>query len=174
MNVTAILFAGCILLAAQSCSQSNKIIRGYAFARSIMPGVKKGVSLNEDGTVTKKQVTAGVKYFIYFETKDSANPQVKNVWIKGIEYSATFEKIKDIPLAIAADSFSLHREDSVTRNKLSLWQINVGEMISSTNKNFNKPSELKEPEVLITFLDKNKIQYFSIAKLQYIEPLMLQ
>lgn len=174
MKAIAILFAGFILLTAQSCSQSNQISKGYAFARSIVPGVKKGVSLNEDGTVTKREDIQGIKYFIYLETKDSANPQVKSVWIKGIEYSATTEKIQDISRTIAADSFSIHPEDSAADNRLSLWQINVGEMISSTNKNFNKPSELKEPEVLVPFLDKNKIQYFSISKLRYLEPMVLQ
>ena len=174
MKAIVILFAGCVLLTAQSCSQSNKIIKGYAFAKSIVPGVKKGASLNEDGTVTKKKVIPGIKYFIYLQTKDSANPQVKNVWIKGIEYLATTEKIKDISRTIVADSFSLHHEDSAAGNRLSLWQINFGEMISSTNKNFNKPSELKEPEVLVPFLDKKKIQYFIISKLQYLEPMVLE
>ncbi|MEO6639101.1 MAG: hypothetical protein ABIN25_12550 [Ginsengibacter sp.] len=174
MKVIVRLIAGCILLAAQSCSQSHKITRGYAFARSIMPGVKKGVSLNEDGTVTEKPIIPGVKYFIFFETKDSANPQVKNVWIRGMEYSVTIEKIKDIPVGISADSFNPHREDSTTLNKMFLWQINVGQMITLPGENRNKPSPLKEPEVLIPFLDKNKIQYFSIAKLQYLEPMMLQ
>lgn len=174
MRAIAILLASCILLAADSCSQSNKITKGYAFARSIIPGVKKGVSLNEDGTITEKKDTPGIKYFIYLETKDSADPQVKNVWIKGIAYAVTTEKIKDIPLAVVADSFSLHREDNATGNKLFLWQINIGEMISLPNKNFSKPSELKEPEVLVTFLNKNKIQYFSISKLQYLEPMILQ
>lgn len=174
MKAIIILFSGCVLLAAQSCSQSNKIIKGYAFARSIVPGVKKGAILNEDGTVTKTKEIGGIKYFIYLETKDSTNPQVKNVWIKGIEYLATIEKIKDISQIIAADSFNLHRPDGPAGNKLSVWQLNVGEMISSPNKNFNKPSTLKEPEVLVTFLDKNKIQYFSISKLQYLEPMVLQ
>ncbi len=174
MKATAILLAGLILLAAHSCSQSSKITRGYAFARNVMPGVKKGVSLNEDGTLTKKQNQPWIKYFIYLETKDSANPQVKNVWIKGIAYTATAEKIKDILLTIVADSFSLHREDSATGKKLSHWQINVGKKLSAPDKNFNKPSKLKEAEVLITFFDKNKIQYFSIPTLQYLEPMMLQ
>lgn len=174
MKASFILFAGCVLLMATGCSQPNKIIKGYAFAREVMPGVKPGVSLNEDGTVTKKQVQPGMQYFIYTETKDTAILRVKNIWIKGIEYAAEAKKVKDIPLAITKNSTNPNRDTLAGMSRLTAWQIDVGEIISSPGKNFDKPSQLEEPEVLITFLYKNKIQYFPISKLQYLEPLVLQ
>ncbi len=174
MKAAVIFFIGCIFSVGTGCSQSNKIIKGYAFARNVMPGVKPGVSLNEDGTVTKRQTQPGIQYFIYTETKDSTELQVKNVWIKGIQYAAHIEKVKDIPSAIAKDSSILNRDSLAGTGGLTTWQINVGEIISSSHKNFDKPSQLEEPEVLISYLYKNKIQYFSIPKLKYLEPLRLQ
>ncbi|MEO8109508.1 MAG: hypothetical protein ABI594_05740 [Ginsengibacter sp.] len=174
MKAGFILFAGCVLLMATGCSQSHQIVKGYAFARNVMPGVKPGVSLNEDGTVTKRQSQPGIQYFIYTKTKDSTKPEVKNVWIKGIQYAAHIEKAKDFPLAIAEDSSILNRDSLAGARGLITWQINVGEMISSSHKNFDKPSQLEEPEVLISYLYKNKIQYFSVSKLKYLEPLRLQ
>ncbi len=174
MKAGFILFTGWVILMATACSQSHQIVKGYAFARSVIPGVKPGVSLHEDGTVTKKQGQPGTQYFIYTETKDSTRLQVKNVWIKGVQYDAHIEKAKDIPLAIAEDSSILNRDSLASANGLITWQINVGEIISSSHKNFDKPSKLEEPEVLISYLYKNKIQYFSISKLKYLEPVRLQ
>ncbi len=174
MKAGFVLFAFCLLLIATGCSQPNKIIKGYAFAREVMPGVKPGVSLNEDGTVTKRQSQPGIQYFIYTETKDTAVLQVKNIWIKGIVYVADAKKIKDIPLAITKDSSNPNRDTLAGMSRLTTWQINVREKISSAGKKFDEPSQLEDPEVLITFLYKNKIQYFPISKLQYLDPLVLQ
>ncbi len=173
MKARIILCIAYALLISIGCSQSKKIVKGYAYARDIIPGVKPRVSLDENGTITTKHKPPGMQYFIYAETSDTALLQVKYIWIKGNEYLANAEKIKDLPLAIVKDSFTLHRENS-DPNKIVTWQINVGEMISSPDKNFKKPSQLKDPEVLISFLYKNKLQYFPIAKLQYLEPMLLQ
>ena len=174
MKAGFISFVGCVLLLTTGCSQPNKIIKGYAFARNVMPGVKPGVSLNEDGTVTKREAQPGIQYFIYTETKDTAMLQVKNIWIKGIEYAAEAKKIEGIPLSIIRDSSNHDRDTLAPRSGLIAWQINVDEIVSSSNKNFDMPSQLEDPEVLITFLYKNKIQYFPISKLTYLEPLVLQ
>ncbi len=173
MKAGIILCIACAFLISTGCSQSNKILKGYAYARDIMPAVKPRVSLNENGTVTTKHKAPGIQYYIYTETNDTAELQVKNIWIKGNVYSATAEKAKDIPLPIVKNSSILNR-DNLDSNKIIIWQINVGEMLPSPGKSSEKPSQLKEPEVLISFLYKNKLQYFPISKLQYLEPMDLQ
>ncbi|MEO6218970.1 MAG: hypothetical protein ABIO81_00975 [Ginsengibacter sp.] len=156
-----------LLISLTGCSQTNKIENGYAYAREILGG-KPRVSLGEDGSAVTKSKKPGKQYFIYTETKDTSPFIVRNIWIAGIEYFAEAEPVKDFPVTIPGSYDTLFASA-----KFNVWKINVGKLISSSDTVFTKPEKPGAHDVLIGYLIKGRLHYYSIAKIKYLEPLSL-
>ncbi len=175
MRILTGLFVAYIFLISAGCSQINKIEKGYAYARTIISGVKPKVSVAENGSITQKSIEPGMQYFIYVETKDTSLLQVKNIWIYKLNYHAEAEAINDFPVVLPKNLGPPENYDTlVNAGKFKTWRINIGQMISPSDTSFTKPNQPEEPEVLIGFLYKNNMHYYSIAKIRYLESLRLQ
>lgn len=175
MRILTWLFVAHIFITSAGCSQINKIEKGYAYARAIISGVKPTISVAEDGSILQKSKEPGIQYFIYVQTKDTSFLPVKNIWIYKLNYHAEAEAINDFPVVLPKNLGSPENYDTlVNAGKFKTWRINIGQMISPSDTSFTKPNQPKEPEVLIGFLYKNNIHYYSIAKIRYLESLRLQ
>ena len=164
-----------MVILSDGCSQTNKIVKGYAYSRTIISGVKPTISVAEDGSILKKSKEAGIQYFIYVQTKDTSLLPVKNIRINKGNYHAEAQAINDFPVVLPKNLGSPENYDTlVNASKFKTWKINVGQIISPSDTSFNKPNQIKEPDVLIEFLYKGNIHYYSIAKIKYLESLRLQ
>ncbi len=174
-KILTVFFIACMAILSNGCSQTNKIEKGYAYARAIISGVKPTISVAEDGSILQKSKDPGIQYFIYVQTKDTSFLSIKKIWIKGKEYNADAEAVNDFPIVLSKNLGSPENYDTlVNACKFKTWRINVGQIISPSDTSFTKPNQPKESEVLIGFLYKNNIHYYSIAKIRYLESLRLQ
>lgn len=175
MRILTGLFAAHIVLISIGCSQTNKIEKGYAYARTIISGVKPKVSVAENGSILQKSNEPGIQYLIYVTTKDTSLLAVKNIRINGENYYAEAEVVNDLPVVLPKNPDAIDNYDTlVTAGKFKTWKINVGLMLFPSDSSITKPNKLKEPDVQIGFLSKGSMHYYSIAKVKYLESLRLQ
>lgn len=175
MRILTGLFAAQILLISTGCSQTNKIEKGYAYARTIISGVKPKVTVAENGTIIQKSNRPGMQYFIYVITKDTSFLTVKNIRINGGEYYAEAEAVNDFPVVLPTSQGASENNDTlVNAGKFKTWKINVGQMISSPETSIAKSNQPKEPDVIIGFLSKGDMHYYSIVRIKYLESVRLQ
>ena len=175
MRISTVFFVAQILLILTGCSQINKIEKGYAYARTIISGVKPKVNVAENGSIAQKSNEPGMQYFIDVETRDTSFFSVKNIWINTRNYYAEAEAVNDFPVVLPKNPGSSENYDTlVHENKYKTWKINVGQIIPASDTGFAKPDQLKKSEVLIGFLYKGSMHYYSISKIKYLESLRLQ
>ncbi len=164
MKIVTGLFMATIFIALSGCSQTNKIEKGYAYARTILSGVKPKVSVSEDGAIIQKSKEPGVEYLIYVATKDSTFLQVKNAWIKGERYDAQAEGVNELPVVV-------QNETLLIPGNYYAWKVIVGKKMPSDDSSENpKGTE----EIVIGYLSKGWLHYFAITKINYLEPLSLE
>lgn len=174
MRIVTVLFAAHILLISTGCSQTNKIEKGYAYARAIISGVKPKVSVAENSTIIQKNNEPGIQYFIYFETKDTSFLPVKNIWIKGKKYNAKPERVYVFPVVLQKNIDASSDTLVKATGKFITWKINVDQVQSSSDSGITKRNQFKNHDVIISFLYKGRMYYFSIPKIKYLEPIRLQ
>ncbi len=162
------------LLTSVSCSQSNKIEAGYAYARDILQGSKPPVVVSEDGSVIIKPRQPGIQYFIFAATKASSAIAVKRIRIKGKEYSANADSIKNLQDALIRNSITPEMIDTtITHGGYRLWKINVGQLITPSETTRTKSGNSKSNEVVIEYVSKDHVRYYSISKIIFLEPVRL-
>ncbi|MEP6584648.1 MAG: hypothetical protein ABJA90_10290 [Ginsengibacter sp.] len=172
MKILTGLFFAYILLVSAGCSQTYRIEKGFAYAREVISGVKSQGSVAEDGTILQTHRKPGMQYFIYVETKDTAFPLVKSIRIKGEYYEANAEAVHEFPVVLMS-SGSTEKYDTLFRSaSLITLKINVGEMIKESD--IKQLSKFKNQDVVLGFLYKGNIHYYSIAKIKYLEALRLE
>ena len=173
MKITLIILFGFII--STGCSQSIKIVKGYAYERSIISGVKPIQGVSEDGTIAQKSSNnSGKQYLIYVSTKDTGNLQLKEVWIKGERYSAEAELVNERPVILPENINAANRSDTLfTSFQHKVWKVTIGGLLSIDNS-VAKPQNLNNDELLIGYLSKQKLLYFSISKIIQIQPIPLQ
>ncbi len=167
------LVTATIFMALTGCSQTNKIAKGYAYAREVLSGVKPKVSVAENGDIIQKSSSPGIQYFIYVTTKDTTSLQLNGIWIKGQKYIAEVETITSLPAMIPIEGSYGNPDTLLDTSGFHPWKINVGHVMPA-DSNDSVPGKLKGNEVVISFLLKGKLRYFRIAKIIYLEPLTLQ
>ena len=175
MRIITGLFITQIILISAGCSQTNEIAKGYAYARTIISGAKPQVSIAENGSTTQKIKEPGIQYFIYIQTKDTSFLPTQSIWIKGKNYSAETEAIDSLPVTLPKNhDVSKNYDTLIHIDNYKTWKINVGQiMMESSNSEIPKHKQSKA-EVVVGYLNKGQMHYYSIPKITYLEPLRLQ
>ncbi|MEO6188676.1 MAG: hypothetical protein ABIO77_07520 [Ginsengibacter sp.] len=155
-----------------ACSKSFKIEKGYAYGRNILSGVKPAVTLSEDGSVTEKQNSLRMQYFIYIRTNSTRIPGVTEIWIDGKSYAASAEKVSKFPVTVNKGHT---QEDTLfAAPEEHLWKINVGDVHPMPEATLNNSTKFPVGEVRIGFMRKGKLHYYPIADLKFLEPVTLE
>lgn len=171
MKIVSGLFVAHILLMSTGCPQTNKIEKGYAYARPVLSGVKPKASVAENGSIIEKSSKPGMQYFIYVETTDTSFLPVKNILINGEKYYAAAEAVNDFPVVVPGNSGGREYYDTlITAGMFKTWQINVGQIVSSPGSSTIN----NKADVMVGVLSKGKIHYYSIGKMKHLEPVRLQ
>ena len=172
MKLSLIIICGFII--SSGCSQTIKIEKGYAYERSIISGVKPIQGISEDGIIVQRNGSSGKQYLIYISTKDTGQFDVKEIWIKGEKYVAEAGLVNDRPVIVPRNLNAANTNDTLfSSSGLKIWKIDVGSLLPAAT-NINKPQNLNENEVLIGYLPKQKLRYFSITKIIQIQSIPLQ
>ena len=171
MKIISGLFIAHILLMSAGCSQTNKIDQGYAFARPVLSGVNPKASVAENGSIVEKSSKAGMQYLIYVVTTNTSFLSVKNILINGEKYYASAEAVNDFPVVVPDNnSGQEHYDTLLAASKFKTWKINVGQIVPSPDTGTIN----NNADVMVGVLSKDKMHYYSIGKIKYLEPVRLQ
>lgn len=154
-------------------AQKNPVINLYAFSQQVLPGIRTGTILQENGNTIKKTPVEKINYFFYAELDKSSNIEITTIWIKGKEYTAKTEIISKTPVEITINDGNLQPE------KITLVPASINKVVliipGEASRNNKKPSfKLKKlissSELVVACQWKGKIYYAMTQKIKSLKP----
>src|ERR1700704_3064431 len=160
MKKIALFFSAFTGITLSLLSQTNTpVVKIYAYAQSVVPGVKPKSRQN---------------YLIYLEQKKSAAIQPTTIWIKDKNYSLSYDEVKQTPVELSSSNLMNDKKKMElvpkTKNKvLKLILTGVIEdqvMISTTLKKL-----IAKNTLVISYNWKGKTNYAALKNIKMLEPL---
>ncbi|CAN5317080.1 hypothetical protein BH20BAC1_BH20BAC1_20720 [soil metagenome] len=143
------------------CSQSSHLIKTSAFKRNIIGGASPGVTLHEDGTVTKNKSTPGEQYFIFIETRDSTRPEIAYLILDNRKYHAEVDALGELPFVLT-DNDGILADTLIAATPHRVWNVSLGEAFPDES---NK-SENTSGEIILFIKEKNTLRSFPIKEIK--------
>ena len=162
------LLTGCGILA-----QKSPLINLYAFSQQVLPGIRSGTILQENGNTIKNTPIKKINYFFYAELDKSSNIEITTIWINGKEYAAKTEIISKTPVEITINDVASKPEKMIlvpaSVNKVVL--IIPGEASKNSKKLTYKLKKLiSSSELVVACRWEGKIYYTMAQKIKSLKP----
>jgi hypothetical protein len=171
MKKTIFISAGLVimlLLAAQR-GIAQIILKGRAYSQAFLPGTIPVIT-DEQGNTKERKIEIPVSYYIYIETGKSRKIEVTDIFINGVAYTVSTERIKKTPVVITdlSEPGKPQRYTVVKKTNNQVLQI--------------KPIEKKLINKPVVFIGKVEIRYkynkksynYSIKTIKELPPVQAQ
>ena len=168
--IITLLFTVIPALAQKQCSR----VKGYAYQRSVLPGMIPQRSIEEDGSVKAAQPPAPNFYF-YVEFPSNKQLTAVRAWIRGKAYNITVSPVGEVPVVIPKTPLGNQpRMDTLvgkTNNNLLRIQPTSPIEVRSSGR---LQKRISTNELVIEYEMNDKDYVLLISTIKKLEPLALQ
>jgi hypothetical protein len=171
ITILCLILSGTISFSQDKCA----IVKGYAYQRTILPGMIPKAVVDEQGREVKRDPHQMITRYFFLETKPDEEIRLQHIWIKGKPYEVEGKIIEQTPVMIAKTSVgSRQRSDTlVQQTNNPVVRLSLKEP-ADMRANAKLSRKLKRSEVVVEYIWNGKTRYFEIGTIKILEPLALQ
>jgi hypothetical protein len=162
-----------LFIAICGWTQSAAVINVYAYSQSVTPGTIPTVLIGEDGKQEEVKPVERVNYLLYAVQSRKTSVTFTTVWIKGKAYPVTTDSVSPTPLQIDVPGKETYKETItlVPATKHKVWAINPGTQLSvSPVASATLKKLIKKSELVLVYKWKGKLYYYSVGKINKLQP----
>ncbi len=157
-----------------AAAQKFPIVKVYAYSQVVLPGARKTNAIDENGNVITRPTIKKVNYYFYAELKKRKTIKVVAIWLQGKKYNARINIVSKTPVEIATgDAFSQSKKIILSPASGNLFLlITPGEAVVPELKTSGALQKMiNNSELVVVYQWKGKLKYFTVKKINEIEPL---